>query len=402
MANYKTLTGTMQFKMYNSTSEYEVPHDSYAIYNIDSNIVEIRTYSDLRSFTGNYITMFYNSNGNPRGLWEKYYIKQNINELKSSIDYIPSYYNIHLTEKEQKINLLLAEQNSHGVIFITDHHYPSNQMHSPLLVKNICNTTGINTVFLGGDYINRETLKSNALLHINRVASLYEYPNIKTLRICGNHEGNNPGASTDETLVANQLSPEELRNSILNTSSEHIVYDNNSLSYYYDDNFSKIRYIVGAVNYKSQLELNSIEWIANQLLTIPQDYSVVILFHTILQYKNNVFSPVFTASNLINILDAVKTNTSYAFNGKTYDYTNKNIDLICAICGDMHIDGDYTTPQGVKIIATTTDSLQEDGGLVRTVGTILEQAFDIFIFNKNIKKIYCVRIGAGIDREFTY
>lgn len=112
--------------------------------------------------------------------------------------------------------------------------------------------------------------------------------------------------------------------------------------------------------------------------------------------------PVNSAANLISVLDAAKSNTIASFDGKTYDFREKNVDLICALCGDMHIDGYYVTSAGVNIIATTTDSLQEEGGLSRSRDTITEQAFDVVIFNRETRKIKLIRIGAGTDREFTY
>lgn len=383
-------------------NEYVVPHDNYAVYNIDTKQIDIVPYSVMKNSTLNYIIMFYNSNGNVKGAWEKYLIKQDIDEIRNETDHVPGYYRSHLLAKNEEINLLLANSNSDGMVFITDHHYPNNRLTSVSLVKSVCNNCGINKVFLGGDFINREVRKDDALLNVNRVASYYEYPHISSFRIVGNHEFNNPGASDDPTIVANQLNSDELRNAILSSFYNEVVYDSDSLSYYYDDSFKKIRYIVGAVNYKSQLNSDSIKWVGMQLLSLPDDYSAVVIFHTILRKVDNSFAPVFTANNLVSILDAAKNRLSYSFDGYVFDFTNKNVDIICAICGDMHIDGSFITPGGVNIIATTTDSMQEDGGLTRSVGTISEQAFDVFVFDKENKKINCVRIGAGNNRTFYY
>ncbi len=190
--------------------------------------------------------------------------------------------------------------------------------------------------------------------------------------------------------------------SYINTFISDVTVDANSLSYYYDDDIDKIRYIVGSVTYTSTLDANSVAWVCDQLTQVPSGWSAVVLFHTILKYADGVTSPINSAANLINVLDAFKQKNSYTFGGVTYDFSSTGAELICAICEDMHVDTDYTTSGGVHIIATTTDSLQELGGLTRTVGDISEIAFDVFVFNTSQKTIDCVRFGAGNSRSFSY
>lgn len=514
IAHYKTSDGKMAEYVYTPSESYSVPHDSFAIYNIDNKSIEVKSLSELRTLSNvNYITMFYNSNGNVRGLWEKYANAQKVNyqadvyfygintyptfkflsdysidvaipnnarvnyyDFSSSsalfrngistnitaqtinvphdkclvydvsskrlsvenytFDYdhnktvlfynshgivngqwyryylrqldeeskngYPTYFRTHLTDRIDTINTMLIAQDTSAMLFITDHHYPNNDLKSVGIVETVCKETGVAKVFLGGDYINRETRKAEALRNINRIGGMYTYPGVKTFRLCGNHEFNNPGASTDQTIVANQLTRQELRHAILNTFIGDVTADENSLSYFYDDKINKIRFIVGSVTYTSSLDSNSVKWVCNQLTQMPSGWSTVVLFHTILKYADGITSPVNSATNLIRVLDAFKQKSNYTFDGVTYDFTSTNAELICAICGDMHVDADYVTEGGVHIIATTTDSMQELGELTRVTGDITEVAFDVFVFNTTQKSINCIRIGAGQDRTFNY
>ena len=323
----------------------------------------------------------------------------------------PTYYNSHLSDKINEINLKIAgSTQKDAFVFITDIHYRDNALHSPKLIEDICRKTGITTVQLNGDYINRETVKANALTQINRICGMYQYAGVDTFITVGNHEYNNPSNSSDSEYRENELSESELRFSILNRLKKKVVFDPNSLSYYYDNEDAKIRYFVGEVGISSNVVTKSIKWLAEQLLNVPSGYGVVVMFHTILKLTTDdgTGEPtlVLTAVDLAEILDSAKNKTSVVFGGVTYDYSNKDFEIICALCGDYHLDMDYTTDGGVLIIMTTTDSLQQWQGwgtpLVRTSGTITEQAFDVVIIDRQHQKISLKRIGAGDDREYLY
>lgn len=408
LLEYMERDGTLQRTMINMESgdNLIVPHDSYAICNLaNSNALEVKNKAALNALSErDYVILFYNSNGNVRGLFDKYVIDNRVtalqNQIASGISY-PSYYDTHIASKSNTINTLLSGITSgDAFVFCTDIHYPDNQMHSPQLINAICRNTSITKVILGGDYINREDLKATALTKINQTAGMYEYADVDTFRVVGNHEFNNPAASAQ--YEANELSASELRFAMFNTFANKATFDPNTLSYYFDNESQKIRYFVGAVNRSSALNSNSIKWIADQMEETPTGYGVVVIFHTIIQKTDNTVSPTGSAASLVSLLDAAKAKTSVTIDGNTYSYSGKTFDVICAICGDKHMDINYTTSGGVNIIATTTDSSQELGDLTRTTGTTTETAFDVVTINRTTKKINFTRIGAGSDREFTY
>lgn len=325
----------------------------------------------------------------------------------ANTDY-PTYYDDHILSKVRTINQKIASStNTDSFVFITDIHYPSNVMYSPKLIEDICKKTGITTVQLNGDYINKENVKADALVQINRVCGMYQYPGVDTYITVGNHEYNNPPASDTPEALALQLSQDELRWSILHKNSKKVTIDPNSLSYYYDNEDAKIRYFVGTVGRGSSETSNSHAFIASGLENVPSGYGVVIIYHTILTLVSS--TPTLTTSGqvLANILDAAKSKTTVTVDGVTYNYTGKNFEVICALCGDYHLDMDYTTTGGVKIVATTCDAYNQQWSFSdaldpRSTGTYEEQAFDVVTIDRTAKKVYLTRIGYGSDREYSF
>lgn len=393
-----------------------VQHDYFAVYNNESNEIEVKTLAQLQAMTDRYYVLFYNSNGKMCGPFEMYRNMADIATLQEQMSAggatYPAYYNEHVQTKARLANQYISAftlydsqvsiKNTSGdaFVFITDIHYPDNRNYSPALVRDLCNKTGITKVILNGDYINRETNKYEALIQVNRVSAKYEYPGIVSYRVVGNHEFNNPGNSQDPAYLAAELNAEELRYSIINPNRTRIVEDPATLSYYFDNEEEKIRYFVGAVTKTSGMVAESIRWIAGQVENVPDDYSVVVFQHTVLSASGGTVHPV--NDHFTNILNAMKAKTSYNYLGTTFDYTGKSFEFVACFCGDYHLDMNYTTADGALVIGTTCDALQQEGSLPRTIGTYNEHAFDVVVINKSTKKINLVRIGAGNDREFSY
>lgn len=71
--------------------------------------------------------------------------------------------------------------------------------------------------------------------------------------------------------------------------------------------------------------------------------------------------------------------------------------------GHTHEDYSITNDKGQPIFTTITDNFQaETGSLKRYGNDVTEQAFDVVSIDTTNRKIYCTRIGAGSNREFSY
>ena len=373
-----------------------VPHDKFAVYNDSAEQIQVKTYEEIQAMTGRYYVLFYNSYGKMTGPFVEY-----CNSDYTGRDY-PVYYDSHVKSKIDTINMQLAALTSgDAFVFITDIHYPDNKMRSPALIHDICNKTNIRKVILNGDYINKELgSKPNALMQINRVCALYEYPAIETYRVVGNHEFNNPGNAQDQQHLAGELSASELRFAILNSVQNKVVIDPDSLSYYWDDEDKQIRYFVAATTKTSGTVPESIRFMGRNVETIPSGYGVIIFEHTVLSASGGTVHPV--NDYLTGLFDAMKAKTTFDYLGTQFDYTGKTFDFIACFCGDYHLDMDYTTTNGALVIGTTCDTMQQEGSLSRNSGTYTEQAFDVVTVNRTTRKINLTRIGAGNDREFSF
>lgn len=381
---------------------FVVPHDHCLVYDYDANHITVEEAN--YSYSPRKALLFYNSNGSVNGPWRIYWLQGLVeNSASANGSNIPDYYVSHVFEKAKAIASHMTQNaDNTGFVFITDIHYPSNQMNSSHLVQDICRKTGITTVHLNGDYINRENTKNEALVQIPRVIGQYQFPSINTYAAVGNHEWNNPGASSEPAYLENQLNETELRWCCYSTFRNNAVFSDDSLAYYYDDEACKTRYFVGSVGRGTNPEIPSILWIANQLQSVPAGWNAVIFFHTMIHWRNGESYIVGNGTIMENVLNAVHDKTTYTYNGTTYNYTNVNYDLVGLFCGDYHLDFDYVTSSGVNIVSVTTDSLQQEGDLDRSSRTINEQAFDVVVIDRTLRKFYMHRIGAGIDREYDY
>ena len=85
------------------------------------------------------------------------------------------------------------------------------------------------------------------------------------------------------------------------------------------------------------------------------------------------------------------------------DFTNTTNEIICNIAGHNHKDRDNYR-DGLLSITTTSDAYYNDDTDVttRTKGTVTESAIDVFTINLEERKIKTVRIGGGVNREFTF
>lgn len=333
--------------------------------------------------------------------WEEFARCSDITALSNLVTH-PSYYETMLTNKAQKINLELSALGFGGgdaFVFITDIH--EKPLHTPTTMKRICRDTNITKIINNGDVAKDKDTKAEVLPFLNKYYNLYNFAGCDLYKVVGNHEFNNGGARED--YADRQLSNNELYSTIFGDNANKVTFDpNGTLAYYFDNPISKIRYFVCSVNYKSTVDTNAIRWIVAELENVPNDYDVIVFCHHGLNSSGELttFTPY-----LVNALDAYKAHGTYTYNlgDKTYDFTQKTGEVICMCVGDEHEDLNTISAGGIPIIATTCATSDEElGEINRVEGTVSESAYDVYVINKNARKINITRIGAGSDREFTY
>lgn len=377
---------------------------------------------------------------------------------------IPDYFSSQLAtvEKNVKKDLLAARGNGDNFAFITDVHWEGNYKHSPVLLKKLAQDKLINLIICGGDLIDgnmtavsndkieEEKLKKMNL--INSCVNAFCDAGVPFITAVGNHDFNS-GHSADY-----KFSDEEYFSSAQYQSVfENIVYGDNWY-FYYDKPLTKTRYIVldsGVNNSKGDICLywEQFTWLKSVLATTPEDYHVIIVIHSLGQYR--FLDKAVDSNNPFNYMNIKKKNEQEEYkdvyvyedeqgkyvylirkvneNGeeetdehgnykykevdKDIEYVDENdkvkngtienaLDTLFKIhrieavfFGHTHYDANFTTKGGIPVISTDTDSRWQNYGIPRPSDyTVESQCFDIVTMDYNNRKIYMRRVGRGSDR----
>lgn len=297
---------------------------------------------------------------------------------------LPSYYfeDDYIQDRCDEINSHNSDCAFGGLMFafITDTHWDTNYKRSPLLMEYIKSNTEINDIVFNGDGITQYNTKNEAVSAYDKFRGAFsDFIGTHWYPVIGNHELNDPGASTPTKRLSNGEAY-----GLVVKEQERIITVIDELSYYVDCVNLKIRMIFVGCSYTSQIPVSTSGAVASVIGTTPLDYKIIVISHVGLTGTESTGTVDTTFQPILDALDAIHNN------------------VICALTGHRHADGNIVTSNGVNVIATTTDGLNELGGLTRTRATINENAFDIVQIDTTNRKIYLTRIGAGSDRTFSY
>ena len=305
----------------------------------------------------------------------------NTPQLNSKND-LPSYWATYIEEKINDITQKDALIGSHGdsFIFITDTHVNRNKMYSPILLEYIVNNTSVGKVINGGDILDQETsalvAMSKLILWRNATANIKEY------RIMGNHDLNKSG----QLDSAAYLTEDNWYGLMVKPFEEDVSADQKSY-FCVDNEAQKVRLV--CIQYSFTAGSTAEKWICDKLTEKGEDWTVLVINHHI--FDANEKGKLHThGERLIKTINSV--------------YSDIKANFIGILAGHSHYD--YATTEatnGYHLITTTCDAYRaEGGGLVRTEGTVAEQAFDVVHIDTKEGKMYLTRIGAGEDRSFSY
>ncbi len=310
---------------------------------------------------------------------------------------LPSWYSeSYMAAKEERIKALIQGANGKAVsfAFITDEHidFKSYNFKSPALIKHLCDNVNINAVFNGGDISNGKDFAIMDFASVMKLATT----NSKLYNIIGNHEYHE-GYSDGQLYYHLGIGDNKVGNP--------------SRGYYYvDDALQKIRYVI--VNaFKSSgnsiaygYEDAQIEWLRNEAFDTPSDWKVIVFSHSLYVvpiYEDENGYPYYMNERANLVMSAIAENNARSDKGK----------VIFCVQGHVHNDRIISSAVtgSVPIITTTCDAVyptydaqgRPDVNVVREVGTISEQAIDVFVVNLESNVVNIVRIGAnardGVD-----
>lgn len=197
------------------------------------------------------------------------------------------------------------------------------------------------------------------------------------LSITGNHDGyeNNNSMTNGDLYFAHVKKAEKIAN---------ITMDDVHTNYVLDSKGNKIRYIFLDDTPRDGYSLTDCaDYLDASLQGTPTGYSIVIISHHALS----------------SALDSEIFTNALGLQSHLVSYRDR---IICCVNGHSHRDGSATSA-GILYIETTTagmDSVYDSH--TRIPNSPTETAQDVYVIDKNAKRIYTIRYGAGNNREFDY
>lgn len=341
--------------------------------------------------------------------------KQITDEITDGIIRPADYYfqNSYITNRATSIinnfdNMSKSFFKNDIFIWITDPHYWSgyrfnqfNGLQSTKLIKYLIQQINIPRVFCGGDLARGTMKKNDYLALLKRIKSHLNLILDKTYMIIANHEWNNPASETEQE--PQEVHSWQLYPLILKDKEDQYKSVSPKMDYYIDNSIQKVRYFCIGCAKNSSLFPDTIFWLAKQLELVPDDYTVVIFSHIGIIDTTGEFEYHKNFTEIVSMLDAARNQTTYtySYNGssQTSNYSNFNATIACVLSGHCHQDGHLITNTGIPIIATVCDMAARPAktrnGLIRKLGTIGEQAFDVVQLDLENRKIYLTRIGGS-------
>lgn len=344
------------------------------------------------------------------------YISRTQDLINETTGHYPSYYDTYMVSKQDTIK---GVSPLHGVqfAFITDLHFPYNAGHSLELLQSVRKNTAVNLIICGGDftraYGGQDDIDMARDYAVKYAKALY--PDWVCLR--GNHDFTIRTSEEDTSGITE--TDDYTYGAIIAPMAEwRYEVPAPTVNFYNETYHIGANYCWVLTNEKQKIKIigfcdmpvtntaksfgvgntitNAYARYFAQLLEDTTGYSVIVVTHApITDQLNGGYSNALTT-----IIEAYAGNTTATFGSYTVDFSNAG-NLVCCISGHNHTDQSETV-NGVLHINTTCDANYNDDGYGRTVGTVTEQAFDVFTINTETNHIYATRIGAGIDRSFSY
>lgn len=414
---------------------WNVPHGNALVFLFNRKQFVTKTETEVNNLTEPYVVLAYlSSNGSGgnlqiSGIWEKYWIKQELNkridttnaaisgvqeEIADIVSDLPAYYyaNNYFPNKLQDVRDKMNFQNGLSFAFITDTHFQVNSYNSKKMLAQIMKKTQVPFVVFGGDaprLIGDMTGLASDLTVLQSYISEIGRDNWYAIR--GNHDFYARTDAPIESRIYYTKTEGEVYNLLMKSSEQRMSNgDPDHMCYYVDIPAQKTRLIMlnttdpqtspvlggGAVS-EAQAQ-----WLAETILSAENTH-IVVFSHIPLEV--NLAGEEATAVRYLRwILKAFenKAVVEAEIGGQLYSFENTTNDLICVVSGHNHKD-QWGAESGFLNIVTMCDARYNyDGYPQATNGTITEQAFDVFSVDFDNKTVRTVRFGRGDNRAWNY
>lgn len=367
--------------------------------------------------------------------------------LQKKIEELGSYYYksavsppVSYEEDDYLNNKIRHVPDGKHVLFITDTHISSSAKKSTYLLDYVRKKLGINKVIFCGDCIDGYATKYEAARYVREYANeFFGAFGRDGIWVQGNHDANAPYVIVNDIdrsvgLIDNEV----IYNSTIKNIEDFIVFDTEGIAkleqvfssaeismmtywmkmhYYVDDVKDEIRYIVLETGDNSPAAMLfgnvplwlQLDFLASSLLTIPENYSCVVLAHMVgWQSTSNdatKYRPWFQnndiSAHLLEIVTAYRNKSSVTINcenfpfrtdaqlkakqffslsgtSRTYDFSNVQGDgNIFINSGHWHFDMSFVFMENGSWQSTgdeevcKVDEITENTDLSQTTGAIL-------------------------------
>lgn len=321
-----------------------------------------------------------------------------------------------LQEKEKQINAI-NNGITHGVsfIFMTDPHFPDNDLLSKPAMKHVLDHTSIPFVICGGDFPGAFGTKDQVLDAANETLDYQNYiGKNRFFAVQGNHDfttrksaTENIGWTAANALVYDTLiRPNEVYQPSIQAGKEY---------YYLDVLPQKTRiFMLNSMDGNPAAE-NADPWGTQYTISQEQADWLIAKAKEKTGWKFIFICHVPCDSNL----DSYHQNEEYfhqvaaAINNKqkldfhvgsineSADFTDTTNQVVTILSGHNHVD-QSSSKDGVLSITTTSDARYGDGGWARQPQSYTSPAFDVISIDYDKGTINTTRIGGGQDRAFGY
>lgn len=321
---------------------------------------------------------------------------QIVNEMMGDV---PEYWYTAIFNAENQflVNDAKISPHSFRFVFLTDVHWGDNAKKSPVLINKICNDLDISLICFGGDVLTRHKEKANCT-EISR--DFIKKFDKKLFVTAGNHDNNSDNNKNTSTI----LTSDEMYAALFRKNDYEINYEQSTNHGYFDFTAQKVRFI--------QIDTGTPFWYDGDKTSIDEsrlDLEFDYLYQKISELDATWNVVIFTHEYFLG--KSVSSVNSYVTERLNSKVLSKKFEATIAALFVGHTHYDMSTVhnyagKSVLVICTMQDaassSQNTESGIPMIIGTDTEQAFDLVQIDFHNRKIYCTRVGAGENREFSY
>ena len=321
-----------------------------------------------------------------------------------------------LEQKENQINTITnGITNGVNFVFMTDPHFPANDLLSKPMMKHVLEHTSAPFVLCGGDFPSAYGTKDDVL---DSVKEVIDYQNSigkdRFFSIQANHDftirkspDENTGWTASNSLVYDTLiRPNEAYLPSIQAGKEY---------YYIDILAQKTRiFMLNSMDGNPATE-NANAWGTQYVISQDQadwlvakakekdGWKFIFICHVPCDSNLDSYHPNEEFFHQVAVAINGKQKLSFHDTGinEDADFTGTTSQVVTILAGHNHVD-QSSLKDGVLSITTTSDARYRDGGWARKPQSYTSPAFDVVSIDYDKGTINTTRIGGGQDRVFSY